>query len=215
MQHKIIFTLLIIITLAAALPLRSECMKSEGAVEDEVALLTENEMVWGLMQVWAETKFNFAYFGQVPDLEWDKEVQRVIPRVLTAKDRMEYYQILRELVAKLNDGHTFILPPEAINGTYDNPPVEFQLVEGKVVLTRVGDTREIRNAGLHPGMELLSVGDGIPVWEYFRENVAKYFLSGTEQWTKAFGLFFLLNGPKDSTVSQPAVYESGGEVGRS
>ncbi len=200
MQYKKILPMMLIITLVAALPLRGGCMKSEGAVENEGTLLTENEMVWGLMQVWAETKFNFAYFDQVPDLEWDKEVQRLIPRVLAAKDRMEYYQILRELVAKLNDGHSFILPPEAIDGTYDNPPVEIQLVEGKVVLTRVGDTREIRNAGLRPGMELLSIGDGIPVWEYFRENVAKYYQGGTEQWTKAFGLFFLLNGPKDSAV---------------
>jgi len=152
------------------------------------------------MQVWAETKFNFAYFDQVPDLEWDKEVQLVIPKVLAAKDNNEYYKILLELVAKLDDGHTFIMPPESINGAYDNPPLEFQIVEGQIVLTRVGDTREVRNAGLRPGMELVAVGDSVPVWTYFKENVARYFQGGTEQWTKAFGLFLLLNGPKDSTV---------------
>lgn len=201
MKCKTVLTLLMFVALATALPLRGGSMESEGAVENEVVRLTENEMVWGLMQVWAETKFNFAYFDQVPDLEWDKEVQRSISKVLSAKDHIEYYQILRELVARLDDGHTFIMPPEAINGAYDNPPVEFQMVEGKAVLCRVGDTREIRDAGLRPGMELLTVGDGIPVWEYFRENVAKYFQGGTEQWTKALGLFLLLNGPKDSTVN--------------
>ena len=153
-----------VVALAAALPLKGVSRKSEGAVDKEVIRLTEKEMIWGLMQVWAETKFNFAYFDQVPDLEWDKEVQQSIPKVLSATDHVEYYQVLRELVARLNDGHTFIMPPEAINGTYDNPPLEFQVVEGKVVLTRVGDTKEIRNAGLRPGMELLAVGDGIPVW---------------------------------------------------
>jgi hypothetical protein len=50
-QYKIMPTLLIIITLATALPLRSEYLESEGAVGNEVALLTENEMVWGLMQI--------------------------------------------------------------------------------------------------------------------------------------------------------------------
>ncbi|MFC2164303.1 S41 family peptidase [Acidobacteriota bacterium] len=201
MKCKIVHMLLMFIVLATALPLRGGSLESEGTVANEVARLTENEMIWGLMQVWAETKFNFAYFDQVPDLDWDKEVQRSIPKVLSAKDRIEYYQILRELVARLDDGHTLILPPEVINRAYDNPPVEFQMVEGKAVLSRVGDTREIRDAGLRPGLELLTVGDGIPVWDYFRENVAKYFQGGTEQWTKALGLSFLLNGPKDSTVN--------------
>lgn len=49
-------------------------------------------------------------------------------------------------------------------------------------------------------MELVAIDEGIPMWEYFRENVARYFQGGTEQWTKAFGLFLLLNGPKDSPV---------------
>jgi hypothetical protein len=131
MKCKIVPALLMFVTLATALPLRGGSVESEGAVENEAVRLTENEMIWGLMQVWAETKFNFAYFDQVPDLEWDKEVQRSIPKVLSAKDRIEYYQILRELVARLDDGHTFVMPPEAIWGRYDNPPVEFQMVRGK------------------------------------------------------------------------------------
>ena len=200
MQRRMALTLLMFVASTTALSVRCESMESEGAVENEVVHLTESEMTWGLMQVWAETKFNFAYFDQVPEMEWDKEVQRSIPRVLSAKNHVEYYQILRELVAKLDDGHTFVMPPEAINGAYDNPPVELQMVEGKAVLSRVGDTGEIRNAGLRPGMELVAVGDRIPVWEYFRENVTKYFQGGTEQWNKALGLFLLLNGPKDSMV---------------
>ena len=142
------------ITLAAYPPLKNDSLGSEGAGENGTLSLTKKEMIWGLMQVWAETKFNFVYFDQVPDLEWDKEVQLVIPEVLAAKDNNEYYKILQELVAKLDDGHTFIMPPELINGAFDNPPLEFQIVEGKIVLTRVGDTRETRNAALRPGMEL-------------------------------------------------------------
>jgi len=200
MNCRMVFALLMTITLAASSPLRNENVVSGGAAENGALSLTKNEMVWGLMQVWAETKFNFVYFDQVPDLEWDKEVQLVIPNVLAAKDNIEYYKILQELVARLDDGHTFILPPELINGAYDNPPLEFQMVEGKVILTRVGDTKKIREAGLRPGLELVAVGEDVPVWDNFRDNVARYFQGGTEQWRKAFGLFLLLNGPKDSTV---------------
>lgn len=200
MNHRIVCVLLMSIALMTSLPLKNESFGS-GGVDDTGALsLTKNEMLWGLMQVWAETKFNFVYFDQVPALEWDKEVQLAIPKVLAAKDNNEYYKTLQELVAKLDDGHTFILPPEFINGAYDNPPLEFQMVEEKIVLTRAGDTKEARNAGLRPGMELVAVGDGIPARKYYKENVARYFQGGTEQWTEAFGLFLLLNGPKDSLV---------------
>ena len=151
MNHRIVWALLMSITLVASLSLMNQSLGAEDAGAKGALSLTKNEMVWGLMQVWAETKFNFAYFDQVPDLEWDKEVQRVIPRVLAAKDNSEYYKILRELVAKLDDGHSFIMPPELINGANDNPPLEFQVVEGKIVLIRVGETREIKSAGLRPG----------------------------------------------------------------
>ena len=39
------------------------------------------------MQVWAEAKFDFPFFDQVPDLDWDASAHEVIPRVLAAPDR--------------------------------------------------------------------------------------------------------------------------------
>jgi len=161
--------------------------------------LTPDERVWGLMQVWAETRFNFAYFDQVPDLEWDETVRLAIPRVLATTNGTEYYRVLRELVARLNDGHTLVLPPGALTGELDNPQIELQMVEGKAVVTRVGDTAEIREAGLRPGLELVAV-DGVPVWQYFAERVARFYQGGTEQWTKALGLHLMLNGPKGTVV---------------
>jgi hypothetical protein len=68
-------------------------------------------------------------FDPVPGLDWDEAVQISIPRVLAARDRFEYDQVLRELVARLDDGHTLILPPGALTGEYDNPQIELQMVE--------------------------------------------------------------------------------------
>jgi hypothetical protein len=45
---------------------------------------TPEQRLWGLMQVWAEVKFNFVYFDQVPELDWDAEVRAMIPRVMSA-----------------------------------------------------------------------------------------------------------------------------------
>ncbi len=170
-----------------------------AASETDAQLLTPDQKVWGLMQVWAETKFNFAYFDRVPELDWDEAVQAAIPRVLASADRSEYYRILRELAARLNDGHSLVLPPDALTGENDNPQIELHMVEGQAVVTRVGDTRENREAGLRPGLALVAV-NGVPVWEYFEDHVARFYQGGTEQWTKALGLYLMLNGAKGSTV---------------
>ena len=55
-------------------------------VQAEDGDLSEKEKLWGLMQVWAEAKFNFPFFDQVPDLDWDASVQEYIPRVIAAED---------------------------------------------------------------------------------------------------------------------------------
>jgi len=189
-----VFVLLVTLVLP---PLRGHEARATQAPPEP---LTSDQKLWGLMEVWAETKFNFVYFDQVPGLDWDEAVQTSIPRVLATRDRFEYYQVLRELVARLDDGHTLILPPGALTGEYDNPQIELQMVEGKAVVTRVGDTQEIREASLRPGLELVTIGDGVPVWEYFEGNVARFYRGGTEQWTKAFGLYLLLNAPRGTRV---------------
>ena len=52
------------------------------------------QKIWILMRVWAEVRFNFVYFDQVPELDWDKEVKNAIPKILTSEDIVQYYEIL-------------------------------------------------------------------------------------------------------------------------
>ncbi|MFH1195003.1 MAG: S41 family peptidase [bacterium] len=161
---------------------------------------TCNQRIWGLMETWSAVKYNFVYFERLPNLNWDEVVRSAIPKVIAAKNWEEYYLVLRELVALLNDGHTFIMPPGAFNGQLDNPPVEFQMIDDKFILVRVGDSEETRNQNLYPGLELIEVGDNIPVTDYFNNNVVKYYTGSTKQSREAFGLFMLLNGPTNTKV---------------
>ena len=87
------------------------------------------QKIWILMRVWAETRFNFAYFDQVPELDWDKEIKNAIPKILASENIVQYYQILQELVALLNDGHTFIMPPMEEMESLDHPALEIQMIE--------------------------------------------------------------------------------------
>jgi carboxyl-terminal processing protease len=172
----------------------------EPAGESQAWDGSASQKTWGLMQVWGTVKYNFAFFDHVPDLDWDAAVSASIPRVLGAESRDEYHRRLNEVVARLRDGHTFVVAPTLTNGEEDSPPVEFQVVEDRIILARTGDTEEVRAQGLRPGMELLSAGDGIPARAYLQENALRYYPGSTRQGGEAFGMFLFLRGPKGSTV---------------
>ena len=161
---------------------------------------TSEEKVWGLMQVWGTVKHNFAFFERLPDLDWDAAVRAATPRVLDAPDQEEYYRRLNELTALLHDGHTLVVSPSLREGAYDNPPLEFQVIEDRIILARTGDTEEIRAQGIRPGMELLAVGDGVPARQWLQDNALRYYPGSTKQNGEAFGMFLFLRGPKGTTV---------------
>lgn len=161
---------------------------------------TTEQKVWGLMQVWGTVRQNFAFFERFPDLDWDAAVRAAIPRVLDAPDQEEYYRRLGELTALLHDGHTLVVSPFLRDGAYDSPPLEFQVVESRIVLARTGDTDEIRSQGIRPGMELVAVGDGVPARRWLEENALRYYPGSTVQNGDAFGMFLFLRGPKGTPV---------------
>lgn len=152
------------------------------------------------MQIWSEVKFNFAFFDRLPDLDWDAEVQKRIPEVHAAPDMVAYYQVLQELVSLLNDGHTVVMFSREIRASLDTPPLELGMIEEKIVIVRAGGTQEIREQNIHPGLEIVAV-DGCPAGEYLHAHAIRYYKGGTPQWGNAFGLFNLLQGPKNETVN--------------
>ena len=174
--------------------------------------LTSEERIWGLMKVWAEAKFNFPFFDQVPDLDWDASAQEVIPKVLAAPDTENYYLVLMEFAAQLRDGHTAVIPPwRLVRPGWDQPPVEVQVLGDRFFIARVGISDELRNQNVSPGLEILEVGDATPIATYFDKTVLRYSSRGTKQADEAVGLITLLFGPQDSTISMK-VRDLGGDV---
>jgi len=162
---------------------------------------TAEQKVWGLMQVWGAVKYNFAFFEKVPGLDWDAVVRTAVHRVLDAPDQEEYYRRLDELTAVLHDGHTLVVSEWIRGDSYDNPPLEFEVVEDRIVLARTGDTEEIRAQGIRPGMELVAVGEGVPVRRWLRDHALRYYPGSTPQNGDAFGMFLFLRGPKSTRVT--------------
>ena len=62
---------------------------------DELDTLSDVEKLYGLSLFWKEASYNFAFFDQVPDLDWDKTYREYIPKVLATESTAEYYKVLQ------------------------------------------------------------------------------------------------------------------------
>jgi hypothetical protein len=101
----------LLLPLACGLPAAASSAEPAGSSADEPWTGTPEQRLWGLMQVWSETKAAFPHFEARPGLDWDAAARDAIPRALAAPDSAAYYAVLMELVAALGDGHTLVLPP--------------------------------------------------------------------------------------------------------
>jgi len=142
--------------------------------------ISEDEKIAGLSAFWSEVKNNFMNPSRLVEVDWDRLYLSYLPRVRQTKSTFEYYRVLQEMCARLQDGHTRIWMPmelherQAIAGE-----LETALVEDKVVLVAV-NSEELRKQGLAPGQEIVSI-DGIAVKKYAEEQVAPYQSASTPQ----------------------------------
>ena len=58
-------------------------------VESPPADLSDGDKLFGLSLIWQEANYNFAFFDQVPDLDWDSAYRAFLPRVLHCRGAQE------------------------------------------------------------------------------------------------------------------------------
>jgi carboxyl-terminal processing protease len=85
--------------------------------------------------------------------------------------------------------------------------VELQVVENKFIVARIADTEEIKKQKIFPGLEVLEIGEHVPVRNYLKENVLRFNSWGTPQADETIALIGILSGPQNSqeqlTVKDP------------
>ncbi|WP_044102140.1 S41 family peptidase [Neolewinella persica] len=158
--------------------------------------LTAAERTFGLVQFWTEAKYNFAYFDQVPELNWDAALQEYLPLVQAAEDDASYYRLLEQFCALLKDGHTNIYPPAHVAQQFDRPQLKIELVDGAPVVVN-------RSEGLSYmiplGARITSVNNQ-PVAAYLEEHIYPYISIGSDHVRQRWGAHDVLKGPAGSNV---------------
>jgi len=150
---------------------------SEKTAREEA--LSKQERVFGLVTIYRGAKQHFAWFEQVPTLDWDKAFMEYLPLVERNQGLYDYYRLLQSFVALLEDGHTDIYLPPMIQKELDALPLEFGLVERQWVVIQRHPVQEILDEDIPVGTVILSIEGKSPL-QYFREEVFPYLSGGDE-----------------------------------
>ena len=172
--------------------------------------LPEDVKVAGLSRFWSEVKYNFAFPEKLAALDWDALYLSSIPRVRATRSTVEYYEVLQELCAKLQDGHTnIIMPQEYWRVWAGQPGLRTRLIDGRVLVNKILDP-ELEKQGLAKGMEIVKI-NGLPARQYAEKNIIPRLSSSTSQYLDILAYEkSLFLGP----VSEPVQLTLGTEDGR-
>lgn len=101
--------------------------------------LTPAERTLALATIWSEAKFNFAYWDRLPgEAWWDRQFVAYLPRVAAAGTEDEYWTLLEEFAACLDDGHTGVYRPPHLRPGEARPPLQLRDVAGRPVVVEGG-----------------------------------------------------------------------------
>ncbi|HUU20269.1 MAG TPA: S41 family peptidase [Sedimentisphaerales bacterium] len=148
---------------------------SEKIAREEA--LSKQERVFGLVTIYRGAKQHFAWFEQVPTLNWDKAFMEYLPLVERDQGLYDYYRLLQSFVALLEDGHTDIRLPSKIEKELDALPLKLDLVEKKWVVIQRYPVQEILDEDIPVGTVVLSIEGKSPL-NYFQEKLFPYLSGG-------------------------------------
>ncbi len=168
--------------------------------------IPEDQRIAGFVKLWSEVKYNFAFFDQVPDLDWDAVLEEYLPKIQQAKTVGDYYRVLKRCIALLQDGHTSVF---GLTGEPSfRPPVEIQSLGGKAIIVGITTPEKIKDiekrkalleADLKLGDEITHIDD-CPIKQILLQDIYPYIFASTPQWRDLEAYPRLLNGENDTEI---------------
>ena len=196
-----------LITLSVLLISPFCCFAAEDPDPLKDDVITREERVLGLATVHAAVKQHFAYLERLTEASWDKAFLEYLPQVEKKQSLYDYYRVLQRFIALLEDGHTSVYFPPAVQSQLDRLPIRLDVVEGKWVVADRVPTQEIIKEDIPPGSVLESI-EGMSPDKYFADKFYPYIPAGREQ-AKRENLSLQATYPKDTRVKVVFRYPDG------
>src|SRR5262249_53531973 len=143
------------------------------------------------------------YDPKLNGVDWNAVRERYRPLAESAKTDEEFYTLMERMVGELHDAHTHVLTPAQARNFRNHERVNVgfnaDVLDGKLVMTRVVPGSQAAQAGLEPGMIVQTV-DGQPPASKVAEVAAKFPESSCPRATEwlRYGRVFM--GEPGSTV---------------
>ncbi|TNE56477.1 MAG: hypothetical protein EP344_12390 [Bacteroidetes bacterium] len=168
-------------------------------------VFTPTERLTGFINFWTEVKYNFAFFDQVPALDWDNVLAEYLPRIQAEQSNAEYYKLMEEVCALLNDGHTNVYLPADLKSDNYHPRVKLGNFEDRIYVL---NTSEKFRDVLPVGSEIVGV-NGEKISSYLYYNLFPYISASTQYIKQKNAIRKLLNIPKGQTLNIAFVHPEG------
>ncbi len=160
------------------------------------ARLSAEDRVAGFFDLWYETKYNFAFFDRVPDVNWDAVRREFLPLVIRDQSDDDYYRLLQRCMALLRDGHTEVI----LERPRGSLPLRVRMLEGRAIVTEVFQSPQTVQAAVKPGMELTHLG-GAPVPDLLARDIYPYISASTPQGRDRSAAETLVRGQPNATAT--------------
>lgn len=157
--------------------------------------LSSADKIYGLAKFWQEVNYNFVYLNKVDRKAWDSTFKTLAGTIGNTPNDYEYYRELQKFCAMLNDGHTNVYMPAAVqdkvmNTMFGDYRFFIENIDGKAIIVR---TNASKKTEIPFGSEVVEV-NGKSTAKYIAENVAPYIASSTDYVLKDQSYSKLLQG---------------------
>ncbi|HEX4601713.1 MAG TPA: S41 family peptidase [Gemmatimonadales bacterium] len=175
--------------------------------------LTAPERAAAVATVWAEARYNFAYWDRVR-ADWDSALTANLKLATEPQSDLLFYRRLRRLVALLGDGQAAVIPSPSARSRIARPPLLVTSLERRPFILDYGENDEMRVARPERLGEILAV-QGIRAETWIRDSVLPEIAAATpaDRWQRAVA--WMLQGEKGTTLHLVLRVPGGAERGLS
>ena len=160
--------------------------------------ISVEERIYGLSKFWEESTYNFAFFENIPNINYDDLYKDYLTDVINEENDYKYYKILQKFCAELKDGHTNIYMPKYLREKEFYPLIRIRRIKDEIYIINLGKSYVDE---IPRGSKILKVNSQ-NVLDYLNDSVYPY-ISGAEHIVKSIGAKTMLVGLKgvDKTIT--------------
>jgi hypothetical protein len=160
--------------------------------------LTPTERAQAVAGLWAEARYNFAYWDRVR-ADWDSALAANLRLAAEPQSDLVFHRRLRRLIALLGDGQAAVIPPANLRSRIARPPLLLESVERRPFIMDYAENDEMRVARPERLAEIVAV-QGLAAESWIRDSVLPEISAATpaDRWQRAVA--WMLQGEKGTTL---------------